>query len=401
MDSTIINLHATDLGYSRDNVISTAIVMGCNWALVRNSPELAFALRSRGINIIYRQAAIDDHATNYDPGWFVDELIKNCPPDSYIHAGNEIDDVTGVYEKWTLEFQKALRYRKRKGVILNKSTNKTEAEWRVHEGSIKNAVASGDLIGFHHYDDMLDASRAGAFGWQPLYKQHGGNWCATEFGYIYTIHDGGKGYRTRLSPEAHNAFYEQWSSFYQLLGVILFPFCYDEWPIGKSDGFGYVGDTDLIANFHRLNARYLVKGFPKVSNLPVNVLPPTGPGIKGKLTKLPGNWVNQRSQPSASGLDVGDIRLNDAVEFWPNAMSGEWVYVKKGTESVGWVSLQAGGVIFTADPVTPPPSPQPEVSKALFELEGALAANLVERTKIENAIAYLKGAMLPDSGGGF
>jgi GH25 family lysozyme M1 (1,4-beta-N-acetylmuramidase) len=81
--------------------------------------------------------------------------------------------------------------------------------------------------------------------------------------------------------------------------------------------------------------------------------------VVAKLTKIPSDYVNVRSLPDVTGADVGDLRLGEVVTYFPNALRNGWVYIKPGTGSPGWVSLQNGAVQFT--PVVEPPDPEPPV----------------------------------------
>lgn len=96
-----------------------------------------------------------------------------------------------------------------------------------------------------------------------------------------------------------------------------------------------------------------------------HVDPPTEGGVPSKLTKVPGTWVNIRSEPvtTSDGVDVGDLFPGDQVIRYPE-ING-WVYIEPttttphpaGNQSAakGWVSLQNGGVVFTDVVVIPPP----------------------------------------------
>jgi hypothetical protein len=72
---------------------------------------------------------------------------------------------------------------------------------------------------------------------------------------------------------------------------------------------------------------------------------PTSGGVRARLTRLPGAFVNIRAQPN--GADLGDLHAGDAGTLYPDAPSGGWLYfaADKGVE--GWVSLQNGAVAFT------------------------------------------------------
>jgi hypothetical protein len=127
-------------------------------------------------------------------------------------------------------------------------------------------------------------------------------------------------------------------------------------------GFGLVGWMNLAAATGNYLAEYNVAAPPAPMPIPVKRPPiheelpmpdvpkPDGIGVKATLTKTPGAFVNVRSQPAATGVDVGDLRVNDVVQYYPDQLSNGWVYVvKPAVGPEGWVSLQNGAVVFTPD----------------------------------------------------
>lgn len=153
-----------------------------------------------------------------------------------------------------------------------------------------------------------------------------------------------------------------------------------------------------------------------MSMLPV----PTSGGERRVLTRIPGAFINVRSYPD--GRDVGDLIIGDGVTYYaPTAKSDGWAYIVPATTApaprpagiqpaaAGWVSLQGGAVNFTVPIVPPTPNPAPtpapgpspaDVDGALNELNLAVIAQLEANTRVQNAMARLKGVLLP-AGGGF
>ena len=69
-------------------------------------------------------------------------------------------------------------------------------------------------------------------------------------------------------------------------------------------------------------------------------------GVRGKLSRLPSDFVNVRSEPNLLGIDLGDLTLGTLVTYYPRTIQDDWIFVEWGTGSGGWVSLQAGKVEF-------------------------------------------------------
>lgn len=132
---------------------------------------------------------------------------------------------------------------------------------------------------------------------------------------------------------------------------------------------------------------------------PVSTIqPPTSGGVKAALAKLPGAYVNVRSEPDATASTIrGTLNRDEVVTAYVNDSSAPgWVYVE-AFPVTGWVSLQNGAVQFVPEllPVptpTPTPTPTPMPTRApepvvtltlaqynaLFALSKSLSAALEE-----------------------
>lgn len=155
---------------------------------------------------------------------------------------------------------------------------------------------------------------------------------------------------------------------------------------GRWTSYNVEGEQKIYQPLTRWN-----KEHPMTQN--VNVPAPTSGGVDGKLSKLPGNFVNLRDQPYASAHDVGDLHLNDVVVYYPDAPSDGWIYVQPFNGTPGWVSLQAGAVAFTPTASTPAPAPQG------MSLTAQQYADL--QTASATITRVLSEVKPPASGGGF
>lgn len=81
---------------------------------------------------------------------------------------------------------------------------------------------------------------------------------------------------------------------------------------------------------------------------------PTEGGVESALTKIPGTFINIRSEPGVDtngipiGEDLGNLYIGNTCVVYP-PVNG-WVYVNAGTQYIqvnGYVSLQDGAVVFT------------------------------------------------------
>jgi murein DD-endopeptidase MepM/ murein hydrolase activator NlpD len=118
---------------------------------------------------------------------------------------------------------------------------------------------------------------------------------------------------------------------------------------------------------------------------------PVIPSSKGEgqvaLADTRAAWVNLRNGPGTSYNDVGDVRDNTLVQFFPSTRQGDWVYLEQYGRS-GWV--HTGFVEFepvNANPPTAPKMPTPYDGHAgIWYWEG----DSVQEQSIEEVVANLK-----------
>lgn len=115
------------------------------------------------------------------------------------------------------------------------------------------------------------------------------------------------------------------------------------------------------------------------------------PSSKGQgrvaLANTKSAWVNLRSGPGTSYTDIGDIRDNTLVEFFPDTQDGDWVYLEQYSLA-GWV--HSGFVDFelvAANPPTAPKRPTPyDGHVGIWYWEG----DSVQENTIEELVSNLK-----------
>lgn len=98
-------------------------------------------------------------------------------------------------------------------------------------------------------------------------------------------------------------------------------------------------------------------------------------------------WVNLRSGPGTDYTDIGDIRNNTLVLYFPDSRQGDWIYLEQ-YGLAGWV--HTGFVNFTpvaADPPTAPKRPTPyDGHVAMWYWEG----DSVQEDTIEELVRNLR-----------
>lgn len=417
----ILGYNTRTLGVSRDQQLAAIRQSGGAYHLIMDGPELAAQVAAAGGRVIYRQTGDGQSGGDplaQDPAAFVAERARNAPAAALIHLTNELDEPTSALLDWT---RQAMRYAAsigRKACILNFSTNRSAATWNAVAGLVREAVAGGHAIGLHAYFDTAPLHDAGAWAWRDLKRSAGGLWLVTEFAYIRTITDGGRGWRGALTEQQYAAFLQVYVPRFAVEAMPLCLFSFDDWPTGrnpdgserKESGFGIWNASGVLDAAAQVNQKYTFKGVATVTLIPT----PTSGGQRVHIASLPPGIVfrNIRQQPNASAADVGDLKAGDDVTAYLDAKVDGWVYVDTLTPGVkGWV-LWTGVQHEAASapesepmPATPTPEPEPTAATVTllnseYELVGAqLQTALVA---VQDALTRWKGGASSSSmGGGF
>jgi hypothetical protein len=98
-------------------------------------------------------------------------------------------------------------------------------------------------------------------------------------------------------------------------------------------------------------------------------------------------WVNLRTGPGTSYTDIGDVRDNTLVQYYPTTRQGDWVYLEQyglaGWVHTGFVAFEA----VTAAPPTAPNVPTPyDQQVGIWYWEG----DSVQERTIEEVVANIK-----------
>ncbi|MFZ4814041.1 MAG: peptidoglycan DD-metalloendopeptidase family protein [Phototrophicaceae bacterium] len=115
------------------------------------------------------------------------------------------------------------------------------------------------------------------------------------------------------------------------------------------------------------------------------------PTSKGKgqtaLADTRAAWVNLRNGPGTNYTDIGDIRDNTLVQYYPDTKQGDWVYLEQyglaGWVHSGFLTLEP----VAANPPTAPTKPTPyDGHVAIWYWEG----DSVQENSIEELVANIK-----------
>lgn len=342
---TLLNPNLDSSGYSDDNFLQHELDMSAKLALVRNSPKLVGLNADSRVQITSIYRAAGDGNFSQDAVKFVTDRHNAAPQAAYIHLTNEAG-LPPEIGPWTLTAAVAAEALGVKVAYFGCATNTDVAMLRAHEATILDLNRRGHKFSIHLYlDGIHDAG-----GYAPLdyLKSIGADCFITEYGYIKSIEHDGEGYRGVLveddSQNIHQ--YCDWLDSHAAklasYGWPAFLFSIDQWPAsaeGKAKGFG----TEDRPTIHKRSAAINIK-YPFQDTAHV-IPPPSGPGVRATLTKIPLDWINLRAQPN--GADVGDLVVGNDCLTWPNAKQGEWMYVVRVDGRKGWTSLQGGAVVFT------------------------------------------------------
>lgn len=359
-------------GYDVNDIVAAVEKTGAKWHVVMDAPQVATRLINRGYKVIYRAWALDDnaHQTGLSPETFVGLRHAVAPAGVYLYLGNE-PTVSKSLMDWTLAAMKECDRLGRKGVILNLSTGHPEpSDFELLRPVLQYAKTHGHILGLHEYFDKhyindypyhvgrLNALyKAGLPMPQVVITELG---CAVGFDPLI-------GYWGAMTDDEYG---------YELTQI-------DKYVYKPKDVHSCVFALARVgtwSSFDPSNRVLEIIGQYNKENVDMTVPAPSGNGVLCKITRMPSNFVNIRSQPN--GADIGDAFLNESGYFYPNDVYQGWMYFKSASGVSGWVSLQNGAVVFTPQEVTPP-APSNEFEEVLDSLEDAISALIDLQTKLE------------------
>lgn len=374
MALTVLNPHvvASQGGYSRDRAAQVYKRMNSSAAMCVNDWEMAqYILALGGTPILRIRCPDDDDAdARFDPIEYVntahtqlsaaEEGIPGAALKGRIHIGNELGSATPERTaRWLEAAIRQTTFHKRKAVAANWSVKNPEPFMHpeLARCGVYTAInVNGGEMGSHEgayidpktgavYRTFNECLASGAIGgYREAARKYGFRVRITEFAASKTPNDG---WSTWMSEDEFAALCDDAGRFYAANGVQAHIYTAFKWDRGR--GFEYVDHPQLQNQFANTNERY------PVNQQPVFIPTPTQGGVLSELTKLPGKYVNVRSQPG--GVDVGDLYKGNTINLFVSNDPGAtgWVYVvpvNAPSALAGWVSLQGGAVEFT--PVAPP-----------------------------------------------
>lgn len=354
----IIGFNVTDYGISRDNILADMRDTRGKWALVRNSPQLvAHCVNNLGMNVIYRLTGDDgfDNPFDRDPADFARNRMAQVEgiPNAWIHAVNEID-ASERQNDWTTAFMSACELGNRKACILNYSTHRSAADWKLSEPVVRRAINGGHAVGIHVY---LNGSGqdVGAWEWRRWQDELGGLWVVTEFGYIRDVRDAYKGWRGTITEAQHASFLRQHAREFSARKMPMLLFSYEHWPLndeGRSTGFGVFDARQVMASIAAIN-RENTWSMPMAT---FNWGATNERTVTALATGL--QYVNIRIQPNTRANKVGELRVGDTKRVSANTTRTDG-YDWQRIEHDGGYAYVASNLITWSALSTPTPDPVP------------------------------------------
>lgn len=335
----MLSLNARTNGVSRDQILTAIRWIAPAFTLLMNDPE-AVAQAADYTRVIYRQSGDED--LNASIPAFIATRHANAPRATYLHTFNErqLTPDLAIKEIECMEVAEGLG---RRCCIINASTNQSARDWENMRPAIARAAERGHAIGVHIYLDSLHD--AGAWDWLPLRQEFGGQWIATEVGWIKSIFDPYSGWRGSLTEMAAADWFANLAINTESLNMPLMGFSFDDWPEhAPEQGFGYWRSQIILNVMRTINWQIQWKDYMSYT-----------PG-RYTLTKypqilLPNGMIYIRSNNSGTSQVVGELRKDEEVSITDEKLG----WVKVTTDKVtGWVSLQSGRVEFTPVPLVEP-----------------------------------------------
>lgn len=341
-----------DRGLSESRLVQTARNLNARYHLVMNNPSLAAALVQTGARVIYRHWQNDDNAhRRTDPRERARLLHQLAPPGCLLYLGNEPDrnDLPRLNE-WTIVALDECERLGRKGVILNFATGNPEPyDWHALTGCLERAWRGGHILGLHQY---FDRTVAVSYPWhigreRDVYAVSGARTPAiviTELG-CAVYYDPYAGYRAALTSDVYGAQLAQAANIYLSQGIYacVFAECQPDDP-----QWGTFDPTERVLELMAAHNRSAgpPTGEPPVTNPPDTVDKPPNAGQPQTAEVQTGTYIRLRNAPSMRGVEVGQMRQGQRVQWYPQAQRTadgyEWVFLETqqpdGRPLSGWIA---------------------------------------------------------------
>lgn len=398
-----------DRAFDRAVLISLVERLRPAYCVVLNNPSLAAQLAAYTHPIV-RRTPDDSAQDHYDPIDFVRSRAPEIPPNGYLYLGNE-PQASKKLNDWTVTALHAAHDLGIRCCILNLATGNPELDaWDSLTECIRLNNAYGGINGVHAYWMNLPLQ-------PPSYPYHtgrffdamerfGGRWIVTEAGANKDkgggIPDGWAGWLTFRNEFDYANDFAAITPLWAGKNVALCTFSYPEW-----DGHGFDvshATAQLQPRWIMLNQQYKVK-----ETVPMPTVTPAPDGVRDPFATKTTVMLKLRPTPSTAQPEIRIIPqgVNITVYQQPRIPGGDylWVYTQDGVGNSGYTAVEYAPGKPSYDPplpavVEPPlppvthPTPE-EVAAALEVLNSAKADNTAVGVGIDNAIALIKGELLP------
>lgn len=400
-----------DRAFDQNALITLVQKLDPAYCVVMNSPILASRLMSY-TSVIYRRTPDDSAHDHYEPIDFVKARVAEMPKGAYLYTTNE-PQASKKLNDWTVTALHAAHDLGIRCCILNLATGNPELDaWDSLTECIRLNNAYGGINGVHAYWMNLPLQ-------PPSYPYHtgrffdamerfGGRWIVTEAGANKDkgggIPDGWAGWLTFRNEFDYANDFAAITPLWAGKNVALCTFSYPEW-----DGHGFDvshATAQLQPRWIMLNQQYKVK-----ETVPMPTVTPAPDGVRDPFATKTTVMLKLRPTPSTAQPEIRIIPqgVNITVYQQPRIPGGDylWVYTQDGVGNSGYTAVEyAPGKpsynpplpAVVEPPVEPPPVTHPtpeEVAAALEVLNSAKADNAAAGVGIDNAIALIKGELLP------
>jgi hypothetical protein len=398
-----------DRGLSEDQLAADAQALGARYHLVMGSPRLAQRLLDSGSRVIYRHFPDDDNVQDRtEPRARVRLLHQLAPKGCSLYLGNEPSRaVIPQLNTWTVTALDECEKLGRKGVILNFATGNPEpGDWEGLRPCVERAFNGGHILGLHQYFDKTIAVSA---PWhvgrdrdaRAVFGDKTPEIVITELG-VAVGYDPYKGWRVALTSEAFATELRQAAEIYYLphgIHACIFAVCPD-----NDSQWGTFNPSRRVLELSAAINRTAQPREPVVTNPPAPVPKPANPGPPSSGELQTSTYVRVRNAPSVRASEVGQLKQNQLVVWYPatqqTADTYDWVFIEAkqtdGTTVSGWMArVWAQWTLQFKSPVVPAPepmpvSPEPEPVPTPPAPAPVTPAILAEAGAIRDALAQLE-----------
>lgn len=399
-----IHVEANSSGYSRDIAVANARQIGGKYATVVNDPLLCLMLLDVGVTPIHRinrGGLLDDNQQQYGNTREYIRTAHTEVPDkrALLNWNNEpAHDTQRLLREGLVAIDEAVKLGRTLVMLGWSYGNPEPADHDILDPLYRRMAETGMIYACHEGTDEQHPTLANCYPsligrFLPIQRKYGLQVIVTEFAASKDAWNGWQTWNSNYAAVCEDTVREV----YAPNGVYMTPFTAFPW----KTGFDYVNSPELKAAWKATNERYPVKEQPPVTQ--PTVPPPEVGGIKGVIAAYPPGIVyrNIRSQPVTSATDVGDLRADEVIVAYVDALDNGWCYIERLSDGVkGWVLWT--GVKFAPELLPPEPPPNVTLTPAQVAQLRAHAKDIdAANAGIMAILDAAEGVKPPVSGGTF